>query len=94
MSVSRETAETIGVQAMGWLASNDDLLPVFLGSTGASEADFRAGLADPAFHGSVLEFLLMDDQWVVSFCDAIGLKYDLLAQARAMLPGGEQVHWT
>ena len=94
MSVSREAAETIGVQAMGWLAGNDELLPVFLGSTGASEADFRAGLTDAAFQGSVLEFLLMDDRWVVSFCDDVGLAYGVPVQARAMLPGGEQVHWT
>jgi hypothetical protein len=36
----------------------------------------------------------MDDRWVVSFCDDVGLAYDVPVQARAMLPGGEQVHWT
>ena len=46
MSVSRESAETIGLQAVAWLAAHDELLPVFLGSTGASEADFRDGLED------------------------------------------------
>ena len=92
--LSQEMAETIGLQAVAWLASNDELLPVFLGATGASEADFRTGLEDPAFQGSVLDFLLMDDAWVMSFCDATGLAHDQPMQARMTLPGGGEVHWT
>ncbi|CUH82454.1 DUF3572 domain-containing protein [Tropicibacter naphthalenivorans] len=94
MAISRDQAEMIGLQAVAWLAGNDELFPVFMGSTGASEADFRANLEDPDFQGSVLDFLMMDDAWVVSFCDAMNLKYDILMQARAALPGGGQVHWT
>lgn len=94
MVMSRESAETAGLQAVAWLAGNEELLPVFLGATGASEADFRAGLEDPAFQGSVLDFILMDDAWITGFCDAAGLAYDVPMQARAALPGGEAVHWT
>ncbi|ETA53351.1 DUF3572 domain-containing protein [Ponticoccus alexandrii] len=94
MTMSRETAETTGLKAVAWLAGNEELLPVFLGATGASEADFRAGLEDPAFQGSVLDFILMDDAWITGFCDAAGLRYDAPMQARAALPGGEAVHWT
>ena len=46
------------------------------------------------FLGSVLDFLAMDDAWVVQFCDAAGLPYDRVMLARAALPGGAQVHWT
>ncbi len=94
MVLARDRAEMIGLQAVAWLAANDELLPVFQGSTGASEEDFRQGLSDPDFQGSVLDFLLMDDAWIMAFCDAQSLAYDLPYQARAMLPGGEQVHWT
>lgn len=94
MSVSQETAEMIGLQAMAWLATQDDLLPVFLGATGASEDDFRQGLEDPTFQGSVLDFILMDDAWIAKFCDEQELTYDTPMQARAALPGGGQVHWT
>jgi hypothetical protein len=92
--MQREAAETVGVQALGWLAGNDELLPVFLGSTGASLDDLRAGAGEPAFLGSVLDFLLMDDAWVVAFCDAEGLAYDAPLRARAALPGGAEAHWT
>jgi hypothetical protein len=92
--MQRDAAETVGVQALGWLAGNDELLPVFLGSTGASLDDLRAGAGEPAFLGSVLDFLMMDDAWVVAFCDATGMAYEAPMRARAALPGGGQVHWT
>ena len=44
--------------------------------------------------GAVLDFLMMDDAWVVAFCDEVAVPYDRLMQARAALPGGEQVNWT
>ncbi|WP_417211517.1 DUF3572 domain-containing protein [Antarctobacter sp.] len=94
MQLSREAAETVGLQAVAWVAGNDELLPVFLGATGASEADFRDGLQDPAFQGSVLDFLLMDDAWVMAFCTDLGLKPEHPMAARMVLPGGEMVHWT
>lgn len=94
MSYSQETAETLALQALSWLAGNEDLLPVFLGSTGASEADLRTQAGDPVFLGAVLDFVMMDDAWVVAFCDTHALPYDRIMQARAALPGGEQVNWT
>ena len=94
MTVTRESAEITALRALGWLAANDDLLPVFLGSTGAAVEDMRALAGDPVFLGSVLEFLMMDDAWVIAFCDAGGLPYEAVMQARAGLPGGEQVNWT
>ena len=94
MPPTRESAETLALQALGWLAANDDLLPVFLGSTGASEDDLRARTGDPAFLGAVLDFLMMDDAWVMAFCDDHALPYERIMSARAALPGGEQVNWT
>lgn len=92
--MQQDLAETIALRALGWLAGNDELLPVFLGSTGASEADLRAGAGDPAFLGAVLDFLTMDDAWVIAFCDAAGLDYSQPIAARQALPGGAQVSWT
>lgn len=92
--MSQESAEVLGLKALGWMAGNDELLPVFLGATGASEADVRAGATDPAFLGALLDFIMMDDAWVQAFCDSAGLPYDQPMHARMMLPGGDQVHWT
>ncbi|WP_299611826.1 DUF3572 domain-containing protein [uncultured Tateyamaria sp.] len=94
MSHSQESAEVVGLQAIGWMAGNEELLPVFLGATGASEADMRAGIGDPAFLGALLDFIMMDDAWVTAFCDAQSLPYDAPMRARMALPGGGDVHWT
>jgi hypothetical protein len=92
--MSRDAAEEIGLTCLGWLVANEELLPVFLGSTGATETDLRAGATDPEFLGSVLDFLLMDDAWVLQFCEATGMAPEAPMQARAALPGGEVTHWT
>ena len=89
-----ERAQTIAYQALGWLASNDELCPIFLGSTGGSAEDIRAQAQDPAFLASVLEFITMDDAWVIAFCDSAELSYEEPLQARYALPGAESVHWT
>ena len=94
MSYSQDFAETVALQCLGWIAGHEELLPVFLGSTGAAEADLRAGAQDPDFLGSVLDFLLMDDAWVVEFCAAHGMSNDAPMQARAALPGGAEMNWT
>lgn len=94
MSYTQDTAETLALQALAWLAGQEELLPVFLGATGASETDLRLRASDPVFLGAVLDFLMMDDQWVVAFCDHVALPYERLMLARAALPGGEQVNWT
>ncbi|EET49099.1 DUF3572 domain-containing protein [Thalassobium sp. R2A62] len=87
-------AETIGLQALAWLVGDEELCPVFMGSTGASVDDLRVRANDPAFLGSVLEFLTMNDQWVMQFCDANELKYEMPLHARYALPGAQDVHWT
>lgn len=92
--MNAERAEIIALQALAWLVGNDELCPVFLGATGGSESDLRARATDPAFQASVLEFITMDDAWVVAFCDSAGLAYDLPLRARYALPGAEQVNWT
>ena len=89
-----ERAEHIGISALAWLAGNDELLPLFLGSSGAAADDIRAQAENPAFLGSVLEFLTMDDAWVVAFCDVNAVKYEEPLMARYALPGAQSVHWT
>ncbi|QQA43653.1 DUF3572 domain-containing protein [Pelagovum pacificum] len=92
--MSPERAEAVALMALGWLASDEELCGVFLGSTGASADDLRAQAGDPAFLASVLEFVTMDDDWVRACCDANGLDYETPLRARYALPGAESVHWT
>lgn len=90
----RDQAETVALKALGWLVAHEELLPVFLGSSGASMDELRTRVDDPAFLGSVLEFLTMDDAWVLAFAEAAGLAPEDPLAARRALPGGEEVNWT
>ncbi|MBM9593129.1 DUF3572 domain-containing protein [Roseitranquillus sediminis] len=90
----QDEAELVAVSALAWLAGNDSLLPVFLGATGASGESIRTGVQDPVFLGSVLDFVLMDDAWIMALCDDAGLGYDVPGRARAALPGGNVPTWT
>ena len=94
MAISAESAETLALKVLGWLVGNEELLPVFLGATGATTDDLRERAGEPEFLSSVLDFLMLDDSWVVDFCDANAVPYDLPGQARMQLSGGLDVHWT
>ena len=94
MALSREAAEVFSINVLGWLAGQEEILPLFLGASGASESDLRERIADPAFHLSVLEFLMMDDQWIISCCDALNVPYERVGEARQAMPGGAEVSWT
>lgn len=92
--MTADDAQRIALLALGWLVADDDLCGVFLGATGATAGDLKAQASDPAFLASVLDFLTMDDKWVIAFCDAQSLSYDTPLRARQAMPGAEQVHWT
>lgn len=87
-------AEIRAIGVLMWLVGNDELLAVFLGATGTSEADLRERMAETEFLASVLDFLMMDDAWVIQYCDGEQLPYDTLMRARQSLPGGGDVNWT
>ena len=89
-----EQAETIALQALGWLAADDELCSSFLAATGGSLDDMRQKALDPAFLASVLGFLTMSDDWIIGFCDSIQLGYDKPLRALFALPGAERVEWT
>lgn len=94
LKLSQDAAEAIALRCLAWLAGSDDLLKVFLGASGASLDDLRTRAQDPEFLASILDFVLMDDAWVIAFCAAEGLDNSVPMAARAALPGGAQVHWT
>lgn len=90
----QNSAEALALQALTWLAADEGLIGDFMATTGASPEDVARNAARPEFLASVLDFLLLEDRWIIAFCDAQGLAYDQPLQARAVLPGGEAMNWT
>ncbi|MEM7545069.1 MAG: DUF3572 domain-containing protein [Pseudomonadota bacterium] len=92
--LGRDRAELLALQALGWIAGQDDLSGTFLTATGAGADDLRTRAGDPEFLGFVLDFLLGDEQALLAFCDEAQLKPDQPMRARAALPGGDLPNWT
>lgn len=90
----REQAETLGLQALGWLAGQEDLAGAFLGASGLSSDDLTRRATEPEFLGFVLDFLLADEAALIAFCEDVGLSPDRPMRARSGLPGGDLPHWT
>lgn len=89
-----DQAQTIALQALGWIAADDDRFMAFLAATGATLPELRSRAGDPLFLAAVLDFLLQDDASVLDFCAANSLPPASLQSARAALPGGDLPHWT
>lgn len=90
----RDQAETLALQALGWLAGQEELSGAFLGASGLDPGELKARAQDPEFLGFVLDFLLSDEDALIACCDAMSVPPDLPARARAALPGGDLPHWT
>ena len=88
-----DRAETIALQALAWIASDEELLPQLSGATGASLGDAKERMQDPAFLAGILEFLTMEDRWIQRFCDDHDLPYDAPMRALMALPGQQRDEW-
>lgn len=92
--MNRDSAELIAIQALGFLASDADLLGAFLDLSGLAGDELRKRATETAFLVSVLDFILMEDERVLRFCESSNIAPEMPAQARRSLPGGEMVEWT
>ncbi len=88
-----DEAEKIAIDALGYVASDSELCANFLGSSGATLQDMRKMAAERVFLASVLEFITLNDAWVIGFCDQFGVGYDRPVMARAVLRGNSDRHW-
>lgn len=94
MTFKQESAQTLGLQALGWLAGQDEAFGAFLGASGLGEADLRARAGDLDMLGAVLDFLLGDEALLLQFCAEAGVAPAIPLQARMALPGGDAPFWT
>lgn len=90
----QESAESLALQGLAWLAGQDESFEAFLAQSGSDAAGIRARAAEPELLGSVLDFLLSDEELLLRFCAEVGFAPDVPMRARVMLPGGEVPDWT
>ena len=82
-----QAAQILALQALGWIAGEENYLQALLERTGALGADLQARAADPEFLGAVVDFLLENEEILVAFCAAENIRPEQPMQARHVLPG-------
>lgn len=88
--MDQEQAETIALQALAFLAKDDDLLKRFLDSSGLTPQELKNRFRERDLLGGVLDMILGNDEILLSFCKAASLSPDTLVKARLALPGGTE----
>ena len=84
--LDRDGAVAIAAQALAFVAAEDDRLGRFLALTGLTPDALKAGLAEPALLGAVLDHVLSDEALLLAFAEAAGLPPEIPALARRRLP--------
>lgn len=85
--IAREWAETVAIQALGFLAAEPDRLGRFLALTGIAPESLRAAAGEPNFLLGVLDYLAGDDALLQEFAMASELPPEDAIKARDMLAG-------
>ena len=92
--MDREIAETKALEVLTWVLSEDDLIQVFMGATGASQNDLRSNTLSHESLLSILDFVLMDDRWVISCSKFLNIDPSQIKLIRMSLDGGQEGTWT
>jgi len=81
----RETAQALGIAALGWLASDPDRIGGFLATSGIDAEALRQAAQQPDFLAGVLDHLAADESLLLAFIDHTGIKPDAVNRARHAL---------
>ncbi|MCK5931257.1 MAG: DUF3572 domain-containing protein [Fulvimarina manganoxydans] len=84
---TREVAEAIAVEALGFIASDPILFDRFCGVTGLSAGEMRAAASEPGFLGGVLDFVTAHEPTLMAFCERSERSPELVARAGHLIGG-------
>ena len=82
---SGKDAETIGVEALGFMASNPEVLRRFLDVSGMEAGQLREAVSKPSFFVGLLDFVLAHEPTVLDFATAAELDPAEIGIARERL---------
>ena len=81
----RESAETIAVQALGFLAADETRLERFLALSGLGPENLREAASGPGFLAAVLDHVAGDESLLLAFAAEQGLDPTEIGRARDVL---------
>jgi hypothetical protein len=82
---SPDTAETLAVQALGFIAEDDGRLGSFVAATGIAPQSIRDAAREPNFLVGVLEHILADENLLIAFADGADIDPAEVARAHQAL---------
>jgi hypothetical protein len=87
--LAAEVAEVLAIQALGFIAQDDERLGRFLAVTGIGPADIRAAARERHFLAGVLDYVTGDEELLVAFAGHAGVDPGTIAIARRALAEAE-----
>ncbi len=88
-ATSRDAAEALAIEALGFVAADPELLSRFLAITGIEASDIRLAAKNSGFLAGVLNFVAAHEPTLVAFAAAAGRKPEAVAAAIRSLPQGD-----
>lgn len=84
-----DSAEAVALQALAFIAEDEELLARFIALSGCGADDIRLRIGDRNFLTGVLDFILADEPTVLAFANHGHLTSELPLRARQVLSGDE-----
>ena len=85
--ITRKIAESLAIQALGFMASDPERLGAFLAATGIGPEAIRTAAAEPAFLAGVLDYVAADESLLLAVAEHAGLAPQDIEHAQAVLSG-------
>lgn len=85
--ITPDDAETIALQALGFLADDPQRVSRFLSLTGTDPGQLRAEAKNRDFQVATLDYMLSDESLLLSFCQEAGIDPIAIGPAHALLSG-------
>jgi hypothetical protein len=82
-----DATETLSIKALTFLAEREDILDLFVDSSGISLEELYEIADQPEVWAAILDFILSMDEIVLDFCDTAQCTQQDLWRARNDLPG-------
>lgn len=84
----QEAAESLAIQALSYLAEDDERLGRFLALSGLDPSGIRSAAGQPGFLAGVLDHIVSDERMLVAFAQQSGLAPEEIAKAHSALSSG------
>jgi hypothetical protein len=85
--MTADGAETLALQALGFVATADGALQRLMDQSGLDRDELRTRATDTTLQVALLDFLLSDEELLIDFCETASIEAEAVHVARHILGG-------